>query len=991
MDNPNFLLATDEESKGIAMQWRVEWENARMKAESAQIDSHLTVDKHGRRVWRWHDDAVNVDVPCSSVGFNQRNRCDTMPHCEWNNVLFSLGSCVDSTSYLRDVCDQLKATRNSVPRLPVRGLLMAAVNQGDDTITHIAEDLILDYQRGLVSYDDMLAAVYMASHLQIERTSVTTRNKVQHVLATYGRLKIPLRLKLDIADKILARKPRRDSSRKKPRRDSSRKKPRDSSRKKRSTSKHSWASALLVGALMMLPSVGATGITQVGAIAPATQGAAVVPDGRGAAVVPDGRDAAPAPNESALTEHNVLHGQAHVSGLEGNASLASVEEELSSLSQYLNDSTSLEDDLFTLAIDRVDKKIPLWEKVNSHLEDGDYGGSPYLRSWVAKLTIAEMLRNDAAVHISNLLLNDQSAFQTMQTNYNYAHRIGMEDQMFKSLLELGSVLYRDHLKRTITTRVRDIWHHMQSNHPYFASWVRYDISGDIVDTLIDLAMTKVSKRESYSSTREAVRAAFSEFASEHKTPSATKHVLLAAMMPDVTTALSSWTTSVGTIILQNGFTELLNKTWRDLGGEEEGSNWIDLTQKDIAFLVFTANNKADITETGKFVYRLLLFWRSFNNIPWQRFIGSILVLRVIYGFLLELYNQAEDRIFERDKDITTMYICGGLEDCQQFQLPKPIEDLVFKYELFTWDTAIRYALKALSNMNKDKACIWASSTLLKYCVRREVIHFVHISGKDMNYNPSDIAAWAQTCHRPVLAMYLGIDSTIESHANMIVINRTRKLIEHFEPHGSKFPNLDEEAYAIFLITVEDFFTIAFPNYTYVPPMKLCPALYLSTSGPSKGTYKGMQSLQDDVKVPGSCTIWSYWYLHMRIKYHEEEPAATMTRAIRMTIGEGDRHQRLNRCQTIVSNAYNICHNPLDPLFYLCSPECATERQRRKRAQRLDDFIVEFVKHIMAASNLRAVERVSKNGTKMVCLIAPDGEEECWPTKTIQELIITLNS
>ena len=682
----NFLLATDKESKIKAMQWRVEWENARMKSEIASVDTKLVITKDGRRSWGVDDAAEYPDVSCN-VGLNRRNICDRLPHCEWAGVFFGLGNCVERDWFLADVCEELRTTRRSIPGLPVRGMLMTAVARGEESTIQTAESLILGYQEDLVSYDDMLAAIYMVQHLQLKRLSLPKRLNIQHVLSTFGSMKVPLQLKLDVADELLLQKKKKAASSK--RRKSGRRKSGRAAQP--SSSWRSKAAALLVGALTLLPTAAAS-VERPSGIRPGGLQIATRPvapkenmvdpsamvtlykttDEKYRVALPTGKIGKSV--GSLYSALNLLwNSDRRAEAVKGAKDISTRNLELRDVRRIMNSEIQeliemsghsqpsvqeLEDNHSKIIFRRVKRQLSQWRKFDNKLKGGDFGGSIELRALVAKLLMSQVVSQDPAVYVSKLFAENPKAFQVIKEDIKsglqtfgaralmYERQTGisldMEDTAVKTVLGIATgeegyaveqVLSLDigDLEKSIAERVGAIWDYVQELNPEFVDLVSYGVTDRQLSGLLNkLSTDHPSINRTYESIDAVVGTAFLKYIQE--TPEATpvvKNIVLASMLPFVRENLSNWRDSVATILFQENFSSLLNKQWKVLGGPDRGPDWKDLTTKDVDDLLFMANQEVDNSNI-RFLNNMLLWYRNFagtgNLAAWGAVLGTSAVM-----------------------------------------------------------------------------------------------------------------------------------------------------------------------------------------------------------------------------------------------------------------------------------------------------------------------------------------------------------------------------
>ena len=147
--------------------------------------------------------------------------------------------------------------------------------------------------------------------------------------------------------------------------------------------------------------------------------------------------------------------------------------------------------------------------------------------------------------------------------------------------------------------------------------------------------------------------------------------------------------------------------------------------------------------------------------------------------------------------------------------------------------------------------------------------------------PSLLKKWVDECKHDILGIPFSTKHYDTYHANIIIINKKLKTLEHFEPHGSI--DASSEKKQIFKEKVEYFFhECCFPDFEYIEPENICPFV---------GDFqirKGVQTIQGYEKVNrrtvtrqirGSCAWWSMWYLNVRIAHPELSPKQAYEKAL----------------------------------------------------------------------------------------------------------------
>jgi hypothetical protein len=132
----------------------------------------------------------------------------------------------------------------------------------------------------------------------------------------------------------------------------------------------------------------------------------------------------------------------------------------------------------------------------------------------------------------------------------------------------------------------------------------------------------------------------------------------------------------------------------------------------------------------------------------------------------------------------------------------------------------------------------------------------------------------QQCWRqatPIIAynVTLLVKGETEGHANMLIVNRFRKTIEHFEPLGNKFVEFGwfpgENNYVVETLkqmVAEN--KIAPQKYKWIDRFDICPA--------------GAQTWEDEGDK-GYCMLWSLWFLHIRLSNPRSSPETAIIRSL----------------------------------------------------------------------------------------------------------------
>lgn len=104
-----------------------------------------------------------------------------------------------------------------------------------------------------------------------------------------------------------------------------------------------------------------------------------------------------------------------------------------------------------------------------------------------------------------------------------------------------------------------------------------------------------------------------------------------------------------------------------------------------------------------------------------------------------------------------------------------------------------------------------------------------------------------------------------AHANILLVNKLDRSIEHFEPHLDISPSLKIHELYDFLAGLAGSI-----GYSYIPPLYYCPNL--GSDKPIEGWQSKEGLFQREKDQPeGYCVIWSIFYAYLRIVYPEIDP------------------------------------------------------------------------------------------------------------------------
>jgi hypothetical protein len=205
-----------------------------------------------------------------------------------------------------------------------------------------------------------------------------------------------------------------------------------------------------------------------------------------------------------------------------------------------------------------------------------------------------------------------------------------------------------------------------------------------------------------------------------------------------------------------------------------------------------------------------------------------------------------------------LYLCGR-GSCDSIKVNRALIEL-YDAGLFRSLFGIEKTFETIFKMHESRACI---------CPVNLQIRLYEESTEKIGVTDtfSTVKQFIKNCDKPIVAVPVhltvewtkGPNGVVEyhdsQHANILIIDRKRKTIEIFEPHGvsTMFENRMYNA-----IEKMDKVWHAFgpKTFTVTTSEAMCPAIKFNTNnGPQAA------SIDDN----GSCTLWSLWFLHVRLQ------------------------------------------------------------------------------------------------------------------------------
>lgn len=171
---------------------------------------------------------------------------------------------------------------------------------------------------------------------------------------------------------------------------------------------------------------------------------------------------------------------------------------------------------------------------------------------------------------------------------------------------------------------------------------------------------------------------------------------------------------------------------------------------------------------------------------------------------------------------------------------------------------------------------------LEYAVYHKTFQII----KDDNHtlhplDPKVIDDFGRSCDKSILAFPVNCFEDNEAdewpiqeekggfgHANLVIVNRLLRTVEHFDPHGAKMNQLTKREQKEFETAVSGLFLRGpWVDFRYYPPREVCP-----TTGVQNLLIKHGQ----ETRIQNTCRIWCYQFLTERLA-NPDQTAAEINR------------------------------------------------------------------------------------------------------------------
>jgi hypothetical protein len=164
---------------------------------------------------------------------------------------------------------------------------------------------------------------------------------------------------------------------------------------------------------------------------------------------------------------------------------------------------------------------------------------------------------------------------------------------------------------------------------------------------------------------------------------------------------------------------------------------------------------------------------------------------------------------------------------------------VYQYDDFFW-----YGITLISKNHKNRICLLGEERLEFEIVDQNVVI-------PPQQSLISLIRYERCRGKSMMAIPISVGWDEEWHANMLLIHRLHKTIEHFEPHGKTATHLSPDVNQHLVDAMKTWTKASFPDYKWVGRDKTCPFV--------------RPQIYKEIDLDGTCQLWSLWYLNVRIE------------------------------------------------------------------------------------------------------------------------------
>ena len=232
------------------------------------------------------------------------------------------------------------------------------------------------------------------------------------------------------------------------------------------------------------------------------------------------------------------------------------------------------------------------------------------------------------------------------------------------------------------------------------------------------------------------------------------------------------------------------------------------------------------------------------------------------------------------------------------------------------------------------------------------------------------------CSKRFVPLYVRLDFSNISHANMIILDLKKKTAEHFEPHGFRLDvNLENDDY--YKIYINDVLRIQLPllfkdlGFEYIAPIKTCPSEGLQAMQTQYANMNLYSIFKDEYgllysKNNGLCVLFSFILLDLRLSNEKYTTHQIMNRLLNIKNRKNIFLSHKNN--DIYNKIYNISEknykNNTGGLIYIYSL-IFIEKVYKKNIPLFMKFLQEFETKYKMKGLVKYIETQNINPFKML--------------------------
>lgn len=244
---------------------------------------------------------------------------------------------------------------------------------------------------------------------------------------------------------------------------------------------------------------------------------------------------------------------------------------------------------------------------------------------------------------------------------------------------------------------------------------------------------------------------------------------------------------------------------------------------------------------------------------------------------METWKDMSEAAKEHLKKVAVLKICGAKDsDCKDLQIPEVVNHVLFNEDFYSNVALQKEIMASLHKLKAYKnACVVTQGIKLIFykdeeaeeikvmralenAPGKEGIYVDPDNGYDFPMN--DFYKLVKNCTSDFIIVPLSIFIQYANmgHVNMLFVNRKKKVIEHFEPHGRGFGGFaDEEEAAQMGAFIDQEITrlkndLVDVGWKFIPSVDICPNIQIQLVSEQRTTFLG------------TCFLWSLWFAMLRV-------------------------------------------------------------------------------------------------------------------------------